>query len=362
MEASKQEALKIGRNQHSQRKRWEGLGLRCVEADHRHTDKMVYVVFNGWYVREIGEWGTGDQQFRDPCGVAISPNGDFWVADRGNHRLHHFNARYVLAFTERPLCFILDANHDVTGSGKPLRVLGYRGKVEGQLENPSGVVMSPDGTGVFVADRGNDRVCIFNLDGACKCIVGQGSGRGCGQMQGPCGVAVRQTGELAVCDYGNNRVQIFAASDGDIWGEWSCVQTYGDNGGDSDRLLQPSAVCFDAEGRLVVADQGHQRVVVYGENGKVCQELKGAVNEENTFNGPSAVGVGGNGDIVVADQGNHRVQVFSKGGLFLRSFGFKGHDLGRLYNPRGLALGPNGEIAVADYGNHRIVVAEFAER
>ena len=47
----------------------------------------------------------------------MAPNGDFWVADRGNHRIHHFDH-----------------------GGKPLRVIGFRGKIEGQLENPSGAV------------------------------------------------------------------------------------------------------------------------------------------------------------------------------------------------------------------------------
>jgi hypothetical protein len=63
--AAKQQADMISGNQNRQRKRWEGL---------------EYTVLNNWFVRIIGSWGTGDSQFRDPCGVAIAPNGDFWVA------------------------------------------------------------------------------------------------------------------------------------------------------------------------------------------------------------------------------------------------------------------------------------------
>ena len=66
-EAAEQQAEAIGGNQHRQRKRWEA---------------YEYTVLNNWFVRIIGSWGTGDLEFRDPCGVAIAPNGDFWVAGK----------------------------------------------------------------------------------------------------------------------------------------------------------------------------------------------------------------------------------------------------------------------------------------
>jgi len=321
MEAAKKEAALIGSKQQRQKKRWEN---------------YEYSTVHGWFVRTIGSWGTGDTQFRDPCGVAVAPNGDFWVADRGNHRIHHFD-------------------HGC----KPLRVIGFRGKIEGQLENPSGIAAHPDGTRVYVADRGNDRVAVFNLDGACLSLIGSGTGKAPGFLQGPCGVAIGKNGDVAVCDYGNNRIQIFDAK-GD------CVTTYGASSAVSDarqRLLQPSAVCYTREGQVVVADYGNQRVVVFGADGMVCLEIKGKHAEGvDGFNGPSAVGVCSNGDIVVADQSNHRFQIFTAKGEFVRALGAKGHEPGRFHNPRGLAVGPNNLIAVADFGNHRISLAEFAER
>ena len=179
-----QHAGQIISQQQQQRKRWSA---------------YEHVVFNGWFVREVGTWGTGDCQFRDPCGVALTDNGDIWVADRGNHRIHHLDA-----------------------SGKVLRAIGFRGHIEGQLENPSGIALSPDGKLVYVADRGNDRVAVFNLDGACVGIVGSGTGKTQGYMQGPCSLAVRSDGQLAVCDYGNNRIQIFDA-------KGTCVKILGAN-------------------------------------------------------------------------------------------------------------------------------------
>lgn len=243
-----QHAGQIANRQQQQRKRWSA---------------YEHIVFNGWFVREVGAWGTGDGQFRDPCGVAMAPNGDIWVADRGNHRIHQFNS-----------------------SGKVLRAIGFRGRVEGQLENPSGIALSPDGKFIYVADRGNDRVAVFNLDGACTGIIGSGTGKAQGCMQGPCDVAVRPDGQLAVCDYGNNRIQVFDSG--------TCTKILGANEAADEghhRLLQPSAVCYNREGQIVVADYGNHRVVVFGEDGYVCKAIVREGNG-NGFNGPSALGIG----------------------------------------------------------------------
>ena len=40
-----------------------------------------------------------------------------------------------------------------------------------------GIGVHPDGTRVYVADRGNDRVAVFDLDGACLNLIGSGTGQ-----------------------------------------------------------------------------------------------------------------------------------------------------------------------------------------
>ena len=44
-------------------------------------------------------------------------------------------------------------------------------------ENPSGLALSPYGKCIYVADRGNDRVAVLNVDGACTGIIGSGTRR-----------------------------------------------------------------------------------------------------------------------------------------------------------------------------------------
>ena len=100
-------------------------------------------------------------------------------------------------------------------------------------------------------------------------------------------MAVRRDGQLAVCDYGNNRIQVFDSNG-------TCTRVLGDNGVQSKhRLLQPSAVCFNEEGQVMVADYGNQRVVVFGNDDQICLELVGGPGSSaESFHGPTAVCTG----------------------------------------------------------------------
>ena len=81
--------------------------------------------------------------FNAPADVALAPNGDLYVADGyGNARVHRF-----------------------TADGTLLHSWGAPGKTgSGEFHIPHGVWVHTDGR-VFVADRENDRVQIFDLDG-----------------------------------------------------------------------------------------------------------------------------------------------------------------------------------------------------
>lgn len=79
--------------------------------------------------------------FNRPTKAAIAPNGDIYVSDGyGNARIHRF-----------------------TAGGKLIASWGEPGRGPGQFNLPHGVWIA-DGR-VFVADRENDRVQIFSLDG-----------------------------------------------------------------------------------------------------------------------------------------------------------------------------------------------------
>jgi peptidylglycine monooxygenase len=80
--------------------------------------------------------------FNAPTDVAISPNGDIYVADGyGNSTIHWYSSE-----------------------GKLRRSWGKPGKRPGEFSTPHAVRVHPDGR-VLVADRENDRVQVFTGDG-----------------------------------------------------------------------------------------------------------------------------------------------------------------------------------------------------
>ncbi len=105
---------------------------------------------NGKVLRTLGKPGVagdGHDTFNEPNAVLIAPNGDIFVAD-GHEPGPGHNARVVK----------LDPN------GKFLLQWGGHGSGPGQFEMPHALAMDTQGR-LFVADRGNNRVQIFDQDG-----------------------------------------------------------------------------------------------------------------------------------------------------------------------------------------------------
>ena len=87
----------------------------------------------------IGSKGSGELQFKIPCGIAIS--GEVvYVAEFGGHRIHK-----------------------LTIGGEFLGTFGLKGSDVGQFNGPRGINISPEGK-VYVADRENNRIQVFHSD------------------------------------------------------------------------------------------------------------------------------------------------------------------------------------------------------
>ena len=103
----------------------------------------------GKRLRTLGKAGVsaeGPDTFAEPNAVLIAPNGAIFVADghssgKGPARIVKFDA-----------------------SGRFVKAWGTRGPRPGQLEVPHALAMDSKGR-LFVADRWNNRVVIFNQDG-----------------------------------------------------------------------------------------------------------------------------------------------------------------------------------------------------
>jgi DNA-binding beta-propeller fold protein YncE len=92
-----------------------------------------------------GVAGDGPDTFNGPSDILIAPNGDIFVADGHGGET---NARVV----------------KLSSSGKFIKAWGKKGTAPGDFETPHGLAMDSTGR-LFVADRGNARVQIFDQNG-----------------------------------------------------------------------------------------------------------------------------------------------------------------------------------------------------
>ena len=95
---------------------------------------------------KAGVSGEGPDVFNQPSDVAVAPGGDVFVAD--GHDERNSNAR-IVKFSK---------------DGKFLKTWGKHGQGPGEFEVPHGLAFDSRGR-LFVADRGNNRIQIFDQEG-----------------------------------------------------------------------------------------------------------------------------------------------------------------------------------------------------
>jgi DNA-binding beta-propeller fold protein YncE len=93
-----------------------------------------------------GVAGDGPDAFSQPSAVVVAPNSDVFVAD--GHIGENSNAR-IVKFTK---------------DGRFIKTWGKKGSGPGEFDTPHAIAMDSRGR-VFVADRGNNRIQIFDQDG-----------------------------------------------------------------------------------------------------------------------------------------------------------------------------------------------------
>jgi Ca2+-binding RTX toxin-like protein len=89
------------------------------------------------FIESEGTQGSGPGQMNGPGDIAAKPYGNVWVVDRGNNRVQSGNAAISSVAGMSPTTF----------------------------NNPYGADVSKDGTRLYVADSGNDRIVVMTSNG-----------------------------------------------------------------------------------------------------------------------------------------------------------------------------------------------------
>src|SRR3989475_10703948 len=95
-----------------------------------------------------GVAGTGPDGFDRPTGVAVAPNGDVFVSDGHDPNAH--GAARVVKFSK---------------DGHFIKAWGRKGSSPGDFDEPHDIFVGGSRGWVYVADRKNDRIQVFDQEG-----------------------------------------------------------------------------------------------------------------------------------------------------------------------------------------------------
>ncbi|MEE8142658.1 MAG: NHL repeat-containing protein [Planctomycetota bacterium] len=257
----------------------------------------------------------------DPMAVAIAPDGRFYVADSGNHRIQVFDH-----------------------TGKPLRSIGKLGDGPGELRFPHGIALTTDGH-LYVVDSGNSRIQVLDAGGRALSSWG-GHGKKAGLFNDPRRIAVAGD-RVYVADTGNHRVQVF-----DLKGKF--LFSIGEYGNGPGQFHRPLDVAVDDEGLLYVADSENHRIQKFRGSGEFVKQWGDWGFFPGLFATPSGVACLGEG-VYVVDSQNHRVQVFDREGNLKDRWG--AHTIlphqgkGHMHYPNHIALTPEFAVVCESFEN-----------
>jgi len=127
----------------------------------------------------------------------------------------------------------------------------------------------------------------------------------------------------------------------------------------------PESVSVDSKDNIIVADTGHNRVLIFGSVAHGATPVNQITTGNSTaFNQPLSTAVDSQGNLLVVDSGNKRVAIFAlsysgTGAISTAtSHGQIGPNisfLGQFSVPVGVAVDSKDNILVADFGSTRIL-------
>lgn len=165
--------------------------------------------------------GEDEAHFNRPTDVAFAPNGDFFVSDGyGNNRVVKFNSQ-----------------------GKFIKAWGVAGSWTGQFNLPHCVLVDAQGL-LHVADRENDRIQVFDLEGNFVRLYGGFA---------PFGIFISPDQTLWVAD-GRAHMARHLTLDGKPLAQW------GSEGSAPGQFDLPHGIAVDSQGRVYVTEITGRRI------------------------------------------------------------------------------------------------------
>jgi peptidylamidoglycolate lyase len=221
----------------------------------------------------------GDGVFGTPHGLTVDHQDNIWVTDIAHQQVFKFS-----------------------NDGKLLMTLGtkdVRGNDGTHFSGPTDIAVLPNGD-FYVSDGyGNSRVAKFSADGKFQLAWGK-KGSGQGEFDIPHGISLDKQGRVYVADRANSRVQIFDPN-GKFITQWQSAD-----------LGRPWDIAVGSDGYAYIADGGQTDLKKPPDRGRVLKlDLQGHIlavwgrvgKYDGQFCWAHQLAVSPTGDVYVGDVG-----------------------------------------------------------
>jgi len=239
-----------------------------------------------------------------------------------------------------------------------------------EFKLPFGIVTDASGN-VYVGDGGNNRIRKVTAAGVVSTLAGNGNSgfvdgpADVAQFNNPEGVAVDASGNLFVADFANYRVRKISGG-GVTTVAGNGIAGFKDGDALTAQFFDPEGIAIDESGNLFVAEYGNSRIrkiaagVVTTHAGNGIEGFKDGAATNAEFDSPFGVAADASGNIYVGDFRNNRIRKIT--GSTVVTFAGDGMDgfkdgpgvTAQFTRPQGVAVDALGNVYVADRGNHRI--------
>ncbi|XP_066298942.1 tripartite motif-containing protein 3-like [Branchiostoma lanceolatum] len=265
----------------------------------------------------FGGYGSGTGQFMYPSGVAVSEEGEIFVADLRNQRIQVLTLKgtFVRQFPTvvsgqeiEPYNVAMDGETNLWVVGNT-ETAGFavqyhkQGRVLRKFEVQKtgwdrGVAVNTRKNHILITQTTGDwpslqgEVQVFKPDGTLVRTVGQQQG-----MKRPWYITVDGEGNILVSDLCDHCVYVYN-EDGQF------LLKFGGEGSGEGQLLHPFGICTDRAGNIIVIDRRKSRVEMFDKTGRFLKHVTTGVKE------PQAVAMATQGQLVMTSCREHTVTIF----------------------------------------------------
>lgn len=279
-------------NRTGQRGRGERQFNKPMGIDHDNTrnevfvadtgnDRIVRLSSDGRFLGSHGGFGMTfssasrghEDSLDNPYDVAVGGYSNFYVSDKNNHRIAHFDSYRTYRGNLYP--------RDDDRRNRP--------------DRPRGLRVDPENN-IWMVDGRADKVLKITAGGDRLMSIG-GFGYSTQQLKDPTHIDINSRGEVFVADRGNARIAVF-----DRLGAF-LHQIRG-------RFESPSGLALDSDGLIYITDDKKNKMFIFTPAGKKVAAYSQA-DDGSLFDAPSAVAVS-DSKVYLLDSGNHRIIHFTR--------------------------------------------------